>query len=335
YSFATFIVGATNRFAHAAALGVAESPGSSYNPFFIYGGVGLGKTHLLHAVGNHCRMDGRRVLYVTSEQFTNEFINSIRERRNEEFRSKYRGADILLIDDIQFIADKEQTQEEFFHTFNDLHSSGRQIVVSSDRPPGSLPLLEDRLRSRFEWGLIADIQPPDLETRLAILRAKAEEHAVMVPEDVLDLLARRYQHNIRELEGSLNRIVAYARLTQSPLSADLANLALADISVEANRRPTISAAAVINEVASYFSVRPDELRSKGRTKRVALPRQIAMFLMIEVGQMRIASVGSELGGRDHSTVHHGWQKILAEANSNARLRRDLSEIQNRLFSSQK
>ncbi|NOQ43574.1 MAG: chromosomal replication initiator protein DnaA, partial [Dehalococcoidia bacterium] len=256
YTFDSFIVGTCNRLAHAAAMGVAEKPGHVYNPLFIYGGVGLGKTHLLHAIGR-CVTDSKlRVLYVSTEQFTNEFIKAIRERKTEEFRSKYRSVDVLLIDDIQFIIGKEQTQEGFFHTFNDLHNGSRQIVITSDRPPKSMPLLEDRLRSRFAWGLVADVQSPELETRLAILQAKSEENEISVPQDVLDFIARKVQKSIRELEGSLNRIVAFSRLTKSPLTLELAEKALAEFPDTAPRR-ALSPPLIITNVAKYFDLEPE------------------------------------------------------------------------------
>jgi chromosomal replication initiator protein len=331
YTFSSFIVGSSNRLAHAAALGVAENPGNSYNPLFVYSGVGLGKTHLLHAIGWEAIRVRPRVMYVTAEQFTNEFISAIRERRSEDFRDKYRSVDVLLLDDIQFIAGKEQTQEGLFHTFNALHTGNSQIVISCDRPPKSLTLLEDRLRSRFEWGLIVDMQPPDLETRIAILQMKAEEQKTVVPPEVLNSIARRIQKNIRELEGALNRVLAYARLTQSPLTVELATQALADISSDSHKR-TLTPAVIINAVATFFNIPPDTLQGKRRDKNSSQARQIAMYLLREELQCSWTQIGRELGGRDHSTILHGYHKISDEANSDHGLRRDLLEIRENLYS---
>jgi len=331
YTFSSFIVGSSNRLAHAAALGVAENPGNSYNPLFVYSGAGLGKTHLLHAIGWEAIRIRPRVMYVTAEQFTNEFISAIRERRSEDFRNKYRSVDVLLIDDIQFIAGKEQTQEGLFHTFNDLHTGNSQIVISCDRPPKSLTLLEDRLRSRFEWGLIVDMQPPDLETRIAILQMKAEEQKTLVPPEVLNSIARRIQKNIRELEGALNRVLAYARLTQSPLTVELATQALADISTDSHKR-TLTSAVIMNAVATFFNVPSDSLQGKRRDKTTSQARQIAMYLLREELQCSWTHIGKELGGRDHSTILHGYHKISDEANSDHGLRRDLLEIRENLYS---
>jgi len=331
YTFTTFIVGSSNRLAHAAALGVAENPGNSYNPLFVYSGPGLGKTHILHAIGWEAIRVRPRVMYVTAEQFTNEFISAIRERRNEDFRNKYRSVDVLLLDDIQFIAGKEQTQEGLFHTFNDLHTGNSQIVISCDRPPKSLTLLEDRLRSRFEWGLIVDMQPPDLETRIAILQMKAEEQKTVVPPEVLNSIARRIQKNIRELEGALNRVLAYARLTQSPLTVELATQALADISSDSHKR-TMTSAVILNAVATFFNIPPDTLQGKRRDKTTSQARQIAMYLLREELQCSWTQIGRELGGRDHSTILHGYHKISDEANSDHGLRRDLLEIRENLYS---
>ena len=331
YTFSSFIVGSSNRLAHAAALGVAENPGNSYNPLFIYSGPGLGKTHLLHAIGWEAIRIRPRVMYVTAEQFTNEFISAIRERRSEDFRNKYRSVDVLLIDDIQFIAGKEQTQEGLFHTFNDLHMGNSQIVISCDRPPKSLTLLEDRLRSRFEWGLIVDMQPPDLETRIAILQMKAEEQKTVVSPEVLNSIARRIQKNIRELEGALNRVLAYARLTQSPLTVELATQALADISSDSHKR-TLTPPVIINAVATFFNIPPDTLQGKRRDKNSSQARQIAMYLLREELQCSWTQIGRELGGRDHSTILHGYHKISDEANSDHGLRRDLLEIRENLYS---
>jgi len=331
YTFSSFIVGSSNRLAHAAALGVAENPGNSYNPLFVYSGSGLGKTHLLHAIGWEAIRVRPRVMYVTAEQFTNEFISAIRERRNEDFRNKYRSVDVLLLDDIQFIAGKEQTQEGLFHTFNDLHTGNSQIVISCDRPPKSLTLLEDRLRSRFEWGLIVDMQPPDLETRIAILQTKAEEQKTGAPPEVLNFIARRIQKNIRELEGALNRVLAYARLTQSPLTVDLATQALADISSDAHKR-TLTPTVITNSVATFFNIPPETLQGKRRDKTSSQARQIAMYLLREELQCSWTQIGRELGGRDHSTILHGYHKISDEVNTDHGLRRDLLEIRENLYS---
>ncbi|HEX78007.1 MAG TPA: chromosomal replication initiator protein DnaA [Dehalococcoidia bacterium] len=330
YTFESFIVGSCNRLAHAAALGVAENPGGNYNPLFIYGGVGLGKTHLLHAIGHVALAKHLQLLYVSAEQFTNEFISSIQQRKTEDFRAKYRSADMLLMDDIHFISGKEQTQEGFFHTFNDLHNSNRQIVITSDRPPKSMPLLEDRLRSRFEWGLIADIQPPDWETRLAILRAKAEQQTVIIDEAVLELIARRVQQNIRELEGCLNRVVAYSQLTHTIPTPELAAQVLEDI-VAKQRRSTITPGLILEKVAEYFRLSSAALKGKRRDQPTALARQIAMYLIREETSIPLAEIGQELGGRDHSTVLHGCEKIAAEINTNPGLRRDVLEIRAMLY----
>lgn len=330
YTFDSFIVGSCNRLAHAAALAVAENPGRGYNPLFIYSDSGLGKTHLLHAIGNQVHRKRLNMLYVTSEQFTNEFINAIRERKTEEFRNKYRGVDMLMVDDIQFIADKEQTQEGFFHTFNDLHNSSRQIVITSDRAPKSMPLLEERLRSRFEWGLIADIQPPDLETRMAILRSKAEQHQVDAPPEVLEIIARKAQHNIRELEGSLNRVVAYARLMQQPITVELATQAIADMGSDKARRG-LSPKLILSAVGDHFLVEPELLTGKGREQPVAQARQVAMYLMREETALSLADIGREMGGRDHTTVLHACKKIANDMEANTAFRREVLEVRETLY----
>jgi len=331
YTFDSFIVGNCNRLAHAAALGVAEKPGHVYNPLFIYGGVGLGKTHLLHAIGRFVYQTRLRVLYVSTEQFTNEFIKAIRERKTEEFRQKYRSVDVLLIDDIHFIIGKEQTQEGFFHTFNDLHNANRQIVITSDRPPKSMPLLEDRLRSRFGWGLVADVQPPALETRLAILQAKAEENRISVPREVLDLIARKVQKSIRELEGSLNRVVAFSRLTKAPLTLELAGKALAEFPDTAPRR-ALTPPLIIANVAKYFDLEPEALAGKQRDKPTALARHIAVYIMREETQCSFNEIGRMLGNRDHSAILRGYEKIALEINTSPQLRRDVIEIREGLYS---
>ncbi len=332
YSFSTFVVGSNNRLAHAAALSVAERPGHSYNPLFVYGGSGLGKTHLMHAIGHAvlARHPKKRVAYATSEKFTNEFINSIRGQKSEEFRERYRRIDVLLIDDIQFIAGKEGTQEEFFHTFNAIHEEGKQIVLSSDRPPKAIPQLEDRLRSRFEWGLIADISTPDLETRIAILRAKAEAQNVAVPPPVIDFLAQRIASNIRELEGALTRIVAYAALNALPVTTQLAQDMLQNILYNP-RQKTLSPERIVETVARYYGVPSDQLRGKARDKQVVLPRQIAMYLMREETEAPLLRIGEALGGRDHSTVLHGCEKIEREMAENDDFRRDVGTLRELLY----
>jgi chromosomal replication initiator protein len=331
YAFSSFIVGSCNRLAHAAALGVAENPGMSYNPLFVYSGVGLGKTHIMHAIGWHVLRAHPRTMYVTAEQFTNEFISGIKEGKTEDFRDKYRNAEILLIDDIQFIAGKEQTQEGLFHTFNDLHNEGRQIVISCDRPPKSLILLEDRLRSRFEWGLIVDMQPPNLETRIAILQAKAEEQKTSMPMEVLEFIARRFQKNIRELEGALNRVLAYARLTKSPLDIDLATQALAELTADHHKR-ALSPVAILSVVAGHYGVPVETLTGQKRDKPSSTARQMAMYLLREELQCSWTQIGRELGGRDHSTILHGYQRMTTEVNADAAIRRDLLDIKESLYS---
>jgi chromosomal replication initiator protein len=331
YTFDTFIVGSCNRLAHAAALGVAENPGHGYNPLFIYGGVGLGKTHLLHAIGSVALGNELGVLLVSGEQFTNEFISAIRDGKTKEFRDKFRNVDLLLMDDIQFISGKEQTQEAFFHTFNDLHNSNRQIVVSSDRPPKSMPLLEERLRSRFEWGLLVDIQPPDLETRIAILQAKARQQMAVVSQDVLEYIAHKVQKNIRELEGSLNRVVAYARLTRAIPTVDLAERVLRDMTPVAS--PRISPGAILGVVCRYFNSDLEALKGSKRKQHLALVRQIAMYIIREEARCPLAEIGQLLGGRDHSTVLHGCQKIAADINVDPQLRRDVLAIREMLHAS--
>jgi chromosomal replication initiator protein len=333
YTFSTFVVGSNNRLAHAAALSVAERPGHSYNPLFIYGGSGLGKTHLMHAIGHAVisRHPKKRVAYATSEKFTNEFINSIRGQKSEEFRERYRRIDVLLIDDIQFLTGKEGTQEEFFHTFNAIHEEGKQIVLSSDRPPKAIERLEDRLRSRFEWGLIADISTPDLETRIAILRAKAEAQSVAVPPPVVDFLAQRIVSNIRELEGALTRIVAYATLSAVPVTTQLAQEMLQNILYNP-RQKTLSPDRIVDTVARYYGVPAEQLRGKARDKQVVLPRQIAMYLMREETEAPLMRIGEALGGRDHSTVLHGCEKIEREMAENDDFRRDVGALREMLYS---
>ncbi len=331
YVFEHFIVGSGNRLAHAASLAVADSPGHAYNPLFLYGGVGLGKTHLLHAIGHQAmeRFGNLRVLYVSSEKFTNDLINAIRESTNEEFRNRYRHIDILLIDDIQFIAGKESTQEEFFHTFNALHGSGKQIVISSDRPPRAILTLSDRLRSRFEGGLIADIQPPDLETRIAILRAKGESQQIPVPTEVTDYVARQVVSNIRELEGALNRVIAYAMLNQKPLTVEVAAQALNDLALNTRRR-TITATRIIETVAGFYNMEIDELKAKSRTRDVVLPRQVAMFIIREETDTSLTDIGAEFGNRDHTTVMHACTKIERDMDRDNQLRQAVLTIRQML-----
>ena len=330
YTFATFVVGHNNRLAHAAALAVAEAPGQTYNPLFIYGGVGLGKTHLLQAVGHKSLEAGLSVCYVSSETFTNDLIQSIRKQKTAEFRAKYRSPDVLLIDDIQFIAGKESTQEELFHTFNDLHSRGKQVILSSDRQPRAMVTLEERLRSRFEWGLMADIQLPDQETRVAILQSKAEEKNVTVPRGVLNLIAHHVRSNIRELEGALNKVLAYSQLTGAPISTDMVNMALADYM----RLPEkVTVQQVINEVSKYYSVTEDKMIGRGRSRGIVYPRQIAMYLCRTETDASFPQIGQSLGKRDHTTIMHGYEKIAGRIDTDTNLRRDVLEIKASLYDS--
>ena len=331
YTFDDYIVGGSNRFAHAAAKAVAERPAQTYNPLFVYGGVGLGKTHLLHAIGHAVSQShpDYRVVYTTSERFMNEMIKAIRDGTTEEFRDHYRQEDVLLIDDIQFIAGKESTQEEFFHTFNALHDSGKQIVMTCDAPPKALNPLEERLRSRFEWGLIADIQTPDLETRIAILRSKAEMQELPIPPDVIQYLARRVPSNIRELEGSLNRIIAYASLNERQLSVDLAAAALDSLS--GPRRVQLTPQTIIGCVTKYFGLSSDDMTGKSRDKAIVVPRQIAMYLVREETNVSLEQIGQLLGGRDHTTVMHGWDKISGAVQEDHQLRNDVLAVRSMLY----
>jgi chromosomal replication initiator protein len=332
YTFSTFIVGSANRLAHAASLSVAERPGHAYNPLFLYGGVGLGKTHLMHAIGNQvlARFPRKRVVYATSEKFTNEFITSIQQGRIDDFRARYRKIDLLLIDDIQFIADKERTQEEFFHTFNAIHEDGKQIVLSSDRPPKAILTLEERLRSRFEWGLIADLTAPDLETRIAILRAKAEENGVPIGQDVLEFIARKVVSNIRELEGALNRIVAYASMGAMPITIDLAQAVLSNVLYNPKRR-SVTPERIALAVSEFYGVDMDTLRGQKRDKAIVLPRQVAMYLMRAETDVSLLRIGAELGGRDHSTVLHACDKIDRASQENEELRRDIAAVRELIY----
>ena len=318
YTFDTFVVGNNNRFAHAAALAVAEAPASMYNPLFIYGGVGLGKTHFMQAIGNEIlkRDSSKKVLYVTSEAFTNELVNAIKDAnyKNELFRNKYRNIDILLIDDIQFFAGKNTAQEEFFHTFNTLHQNGKQIILSSDKPPRDIALLEDRLKSRFEWGLIADISMPDYEMRLAILRKKTQLEGILIDDDILSLIATRIDSNIRELEGVLNKILAYTSLTHSPITIEVVEKAINDVTLQ--KENIISADYIQDVVSNYFKIDKRDMVSSKKSNDIAYPRQIAMYLCRTVGQMSFPRIGNDFGGRDHTTVMHAYKKIEKEIKEN-------------------
>ncbi|MEI4804110.1 chromosomal replication initiator protein DnaA [Bacillus sp. NPDC077411] len=327
YIFDTFVIGSGNRFAHAASLAVAEAPAKAYNPLFIYGGVGLGKTHLMHAIGHYVieHNPNAKVVYLSSEKFTNEFINSIRDNKAVDFRNKYRNVDVLLIDDIQFLAGKEQTQEEFFHTFNALHEESKQIVISSDRPPKEIPTLEDRLRSRFEWGLITDITPPDLETRIAILRKKAKAEGLDIPNEVMLYIANQIDSNIRELEGALIRVVAYSSLINKDINADLAAEALKHI-IPNSKPKIISIYDIQKAVGDVFQVKLEDFKAKKRTKSVAFPRQIAMYLSRELTDSSLPKIGEEFGGRDHTTVIHAHEKISKLLKTDTQLQRQLEEI---------
>ncbi len=332
YTFANFIVGSANRLAHAASLSVAERPGHAYNPLFLYGGVGLGKTHLMHAIGNAvvAKFPRKRVAYATSEKFTNEFITSIQQGKIDEFRARYRRIDLLLIDDIQFIADKERTQEEFFHTFNAIHEDGKQIVLSSDRPPKAILTLEERLRSRFEWGLIADLTAPDLETRIAILRAKAEEQGTPITSDVIEFIARKVVSNIRELEGALNRIVAYASMGAMPITIELAQAVLSNVLYNPKKRQ-VTPERIAKAVSDYYGVGMEQLQGQKREKSIVVPRQIAMYLMREETDVSLLRIGAELGGRDHSTVLHACDKINREIQVNDEMRREVAAVRELIY----
>ena len=330
YSFNSFVVGTSNRLAFSAAQAVADAPGQSYNPLFLYSGVGLGKTHLLHAIGQEASRHGQSVLYVSSEQFTNDFISAIRNRTTEEFRQRYRSVQVLLIDDVQFMSGKEQTQEGFFHTFNDLHTAGYQIVLTSDRPPKALALLEDRLRSRFEWGLIADIQPPDLETRMAILSSKADQLKTIIEESVLELIAKRVQKNVRELEGSLNRVVAYSQLMSIPVTLESTSRLLDDLTLDTARH-AIDPERILEEVSRQYKVTSADLLGRSRSKTIALARQVAMYLLIYELELTPTDVGRLLGNRDHSTVIHGAGKINGEINEDYHLRQNVLTIKEAIF----
>ena len=334
YTFDSFVVGNNNRFAHAAALAVAEAPATSYNPLFIYGGVGLGKTHLMHAIGNEILRNNRnsKILYVTSEKFTNQLINAIKDNKNEQFRTKYRNIDVLLIDDIQFIAGKERVQEEFFHTFNTLHESGKQVIISSDRPPKDINLLEDRLKSRFEWGLIADISNADYETRLAILRKKSQIDNIIIEDEILSNIANKISTNIRELEGTLNKLIARASLMNSPITMEMSEWAINEI---INTKDKVISSGYIQEVvAKYFNIDPKDLVGIKKSNDIVFPRQIAMYLCRTVPQLSLPQIGKDFGNRDHTTVMHACNKIEKEIKENNNTKLIVDSVKNILLSEQ-
>ena len=332
YTFESFVVGNNNRFAHAAALAVAEAPATSYNPLFLYGGVGLGKTHLMHAIANEILVHNKNtsILYVTSEKFTNQLINAIKDNKNEQFRNKYRNIDVLLIDDIQFIAGKERIQEEFFHTFNALHESGKQIVISSDRPPKDINFLEDRLKSRFEWGLIADISNPDYETRLAILRKKAQLDNIIIDDDILSNIANKIDSNIRELEGTLNKLIAKASLINSPTTMEMAEKAINDVVTQQEK--ILSIELIQETISKYFNISVNDLKGIKRSVDVTFPRQIAMYLCRNVAGQPLTVIGSKFGKRDHTTVLHACNKIENEVKENPSTKRIVDSVKNLLIS---
>jgi chromosomal replication initiator protein len=331
YIFETFVIGSSNRFAHAAAVAVAEAPGKAYNPLLVYGDSGLGKTHLLHAIGHYVRSlySGARVRYVSSEEFTNDFINAIRDDRAAQFQRRYREVDVLLIDDIQFLEGKIQTQEEFFHTFNTLHNANKQIVITSDRPPKRLAALEDRLRNRFEWGLITDVQPPDLETRIAILRKKAATEKLTAPPDVLEFIASKIHTNIRELEGALIRATAFASLNRQPVDLSLAEIVLKDLMPEGGE-PETSAGVIIAQTAAYFSLTIDDLCGSSRSRMLVTARQIAMYLCRELTELSLPKIGQQFGGRDHTTVMHADRKIRKLMAERRAIFNQVTELTNRI-----
>lgn len=327
YTFDTFVIGNSNRFAHAAALAVAELPSDAYNPLFLYGGVGLGKTHLMHAIGHYILQQNpeSKLLYITSENFTNELIAAIAKKTNEELRDRFRNVDVLMVDDIQFIAGRTSTQEEFFHTFNQLHGSGKQIIISSDRPPKEIPTLEERLRSRFEWGLIADIQKPDYETRVAILRKKAEVEHIGVQDDVLHFIAEKIESNIRELEGSLTRVVAFASLTGREVTMEVAEEALHNI-ISVRDAKRITPELIQEVICSFYNITSEDLISQRRNREIALPRQVAMHLTRELTNLSTTRIGDAFGGRDHTTVMHASDKIAEMAQNNPKMRETLDDL---------
>ncbi len=328
FTFSTFVVGPSNRLAHAAALSVAENPGQNYNPLFIYGGVGLGKTHLLHAIGRKCLQDGYAVCYIPSETFTNDLVQSIRNKKMAEFREHYRTPDVLMIDDIQFIAGKESTQEELFHTFNELHGQGKQVVISSDRPPKAMMTLEERLQSRFEWGLMADIQMPDVEMRKAIVQTKAEEAGIFLDDDVMDFIAQHVRNNMRELEGAFNKVRAYAQLSGGAINLELVNMALADL-IRWPEKLTVE--QVCEAVCHYYGVSADDLASPSRKRAIAYPRQMAMFLARTETDASFPQIGEKLGNRDHTTILYGYEKIAAKIDTDPATRRDSLEIKAAMY----
>ena len=327
FVFETFVIGNSNRFAHAAAQAVANNPAHAYNPLFLYGGVGLGKTHIMHAIGNRIKQNNpsMKVLYTTSEKFTNEIINSIQNKTTEAFRQKYRNIDCLIIDDIQFLKGKEQTQVEFFHTFNALKDANKQIIISSDRPPREIETLEDRLRSRFDQGLTADIQPPDLETRMAILRTKAASDNIQMPNDVITLLATNIATNIREIEGAYTKIVAYTSLMDMPITVETAQKVLIDMGNSIKTR-TITFEGITKVVAEHYNIKQDELFNKKRTQNIAHPRQVAMYLCRELADLSYPKIGELFGGRDHTTVIHAYEKISKNKNTNLALQKEIQEM---------
>jgi len=331
YTFDNFVIGESNRYAHAASLAVAEAPARAYNPLFIYGGVGLGKTHLMHAIGHHVlnNYPGLKVVYISCEKFTNEFISAIQQRKTVEFRSKYRSVDLLLVDDIQFLAGKEQTQEEFFHTFNALHESSKQIIFSSDRPPKEIATLEERLRSRFEWGLITDVQLPDFETRVAILRQKADSEKFRIPLDLTSYLAGRINSNIRELEGALIRIMAYVSFSKRPISRELIDEVLRNLFPE-EKTKVILISDIQKVIAAHFGLKVEELTAKKRTRNVSMPRQIAMYLARKKTDSSLPRIGAEFGGRDHTTVLHACEKISTDISNDPSFANIVREIENKL-----
>lgn len=331
YTFDSFVIGNSNRFAHAASLAVSEVPAKVYNPFFIYGGVGLGKTHLMHAIGHRIQQihPELKVLYISSEKFTNDFINSIMSGHPENFRNRYRSIDVLLIDDIQFLAKKEQTQEEFFHTFNALHEANKQIIISSDRPPKDIPTLEERLRSRFEWGLTTDIQSPDLETRIAILRKKALVENIQMPNDVIVYISTRIDNNIRELEGAFNRVNAYSFLNRNPITIELAIESLKDLFPK-EKANQVTPQLIQEIVSMHFKIKPEDMTSKRRTRNVTVPRQLAMYLCRELTDWSLPKIGEVFGGRDHTTVIHAYEKVNREKLEDSKMASLIVELTNRI-----
>ena len=335
YTFDTFIVGSCNQLAYTAALRVAQNPGNSYNPLYMYGGAGLGKTHLLQAIGHMALANNIKVLYVRAEEYTNQLVNALREKRTEEFRNKYRSVDMLLVDDVQFFSGKTQTEENFFHTFDELHNANHQIAITSDRPPKAIPFLQGRLRSRFEWGLVTDIQAPDFETRLAILQAKAKQKGVDVSADVLEFIALQIQQSIRSLEGSLNRVIAYAKLIRSMLTPEIAAQALKDIAGNEPQTAPVTPRLIMESVVNSFQLTPSDLRSRKRDGATALARQVAMYLIRQETDCSLAEIGQELGGRTPATVSHAYQKIASDINNNPSLRRKVFDIQQGICSTPK